>query len=272
VLDVESKGETLRVTVQRNGPGAPNPTGDLPGARPEDSLSQTIDSDGLSTDSGTGLEKKFPELTLAPLSTSMDLERSFGPIYARGLLKRGQSEFAVVGVNRQELQSSIDAALTFGILWLDVCRQAHSAKLVVEGLKLVLPDGCSALARERIANLNQSAAKWELYELEERSEEIKSIEVSDRGNVSTRLLHCAEEESIFSRFAEPIAVVRALMPEAEIGLTSPVEISFRCHGLEFARARLPAKPGEFRSVSEIVFGAAPGSEFSMAQTSRNSSA
>ena len=128
---------------------------------------------------------------MAQLSTSMDLEKSFGPIYSRGLLKRGQSGFAVVGVNRQELQSSIDTALTFGILWLDVCRQARAAKLVVEGLKLVLPAGCSALVRERTASLNPSAAKWELYELEERSEDIKQIEVSDRGNISTRLVHCA---------------------------------------------------------------------------------
>jgi hypothetical protein len=46
----------------------------------------------------------------------MDLERSFGPIYSRRLLKRGQSGFAVLGVNGQEPQASIDAALTFGIL------------------------------------------------------------------------------------------------------------------------------------------------------------
>src|SRR6202040_4125189 len=56
------------------------------------------------------------------LITSADLERSFGPIYARGLLRRGQSSFAVLGVNPHETQSSIDAALTFGILWLDLCR------------------------------------------------------------------------------------------------------------------------------------------------------
>ena len=257
VLDVETKGETLRVTVQRMGQARPTRLEICRERDPRTASAKRSTRMAYQRILERALKRKFPELTLAQLSTSMDLERSFGPIYARGLLKRGQSGFAVVGVNRQELQSSIDAALTFGILWLEVCRQAQAAKLVVEGLKLILPDGCSALARERIANLNQSAAKWELYELEERSEEIKPIEVSDRGNVSTRLVHCSEEESIFSRFAEPIAVIRGLMPEAEVGLTSPVEISFRCHGLEFARARLSAKPGEFRSVPEIVFGAGP---------------
>ena len=59
----------------------------------------------------------------------MDLEHSFGPIYARGLLRQGQSAFAVLGVNGQETQASIDAALTFGILWLDSCRQTQAGKL-----------------------------------------------------------------------------------------------------------------------------------------------
>ena len=70
------------------------------------------------------LERRFSGFTADRLSTSMDLERSFGPVYARGLLHRGQSAFAVLGVNGEETQSSIDAALTFGVLWLDACRVA----------------------------------------------------------------------------------------------------------------------------------------------------
>jgi len=54
-----------------------------------------------------------------------------------------------------------------------------------------------------------------------------------------------------------VALVQTLMPEVEVGVISPAEISFRCHGLEFARSRLSAKPGDFRSVPEIIFGAGP---------------
>jgi hypothetical protein len=204
------------------------------------------------------LRQKFPELTMTQLSTSMDLEKSFGPVYTRGLLRRGVTGFAVLGVNRQELQSSIDAALTFGILWLDVCRETHAGKLVIEGLKLFVPDGCSSLVHERMAHLNFAAAKWQLYELEERGEELKRIEISDRGNVSTRLVRCPDETEILARFAAPVALVEALMPEVEVGVVSPAEVSFRCHGLEFARARLTAKTAGFRSEPEIVFGAGPG--------------
>jgi hypothetical protein len=77
------------------------------------------------------------------------------------VLKRGQSAFAVLGVNRHELQSSVDAALTFGILWLDVCRRANAGKLVIEGLKLFVPEGGAAVVRSRVAHLNCEAAKWQ---------------------------------------------------------------------------------------------------------------
>jgi len=51
-------------------------------------------------------------------------------------LRRGRSGFALLGVNPQETPASIDAALTFGILWLDACRVAQVGKVMVEGLKL----------------------------------------------------------------------------------------------------------------------------------------
>jgi hypothetical protein len=257
VLDVESKGETLRVVVQRLGQTRPTK---LDICRERDRRTASAKRAARSTYLRTlerAMKRTFPDLTLAQLSTSMDLEKSFGPIYARGLLKRGQSAFAVMGVNAQELQSSIDAALTFGILWLDVCRQAHAGKLVIEGLKLFVPVGCSALVRERMVHLNRAAAKWQLYELEERAEEVKQIEFLDRGNISTRLIHCSDELDMQARFAEPIALIRSLMPEAEVGSVSAAEVSFRCHGLEFARARLTAALGKFRSVPEIVFGVGP---------------
>ena len=156
------------------------------------------------------LERRFPGFSVAQLTTSVDLEHSFGPIYARGLLRHGQSAFAVLGVNGQETQGSIDAALTFGILWLDTCRHAQAGKLVVEGLKVFLPVGTATLTRERMAHLNREAAKWELYELDERENALKEMDVSDRGNVRTRLVHCADETGARERFADAIGYVRRL--------------------------------------------------------------
>jgi hypothetical protein len=253
ILDVEAKGEVLRLTVQKTGQARPTHLEICRGGDRRTVSAKRAARASYQRVLERILRRNFPEINLVQLSSSMDLEKSFGPVYARGLVKRGQSAFAVLGVNGQELQSSIDAALTFGILWLEVYRQ-RQAGLVVEGLKLFVPEGCSTIVRERMGRLNSASAKWQLYELDERAEAIKRVEICDRGNIATRLVRCPDEEEVYARFAEPIALVRTVMPEVEIGVLAPAAISFRCFGLEFAQARLSAAPGQFRSVPEIIFG------------------
>jgi hypothetical protein len=262
VLDVEVRNEVLRLAVQRLGQTRPSK---LEICRQRDRRTPTAKRAARlayqRSLQGT-LERRFSAYEASRLTTAVDLEHSFGPIYARGLLRRGQSGFAVLGVNPQETQSSIDAALTFGILWLDVCRTAQAGKMVVEGLKLFLPARTSGLSRERMAHLHADAAKWHLYELENREDVLTEIDVSDRGNVRTRLVHWADGAVAGERFAEAINQVRELMPEAEVAVLSSAEIAFRCHGLEFARARLAHQPGSLRSAGDCVWsgrrGESPG--------------
>jgi len=254
VLEAEVKDEILRLAVQRMGQAKPTK---LEICRERDWRTPTAKRAARVAYQRVlqrVILRRFPGFIVDRLSSSMDLERSFGPVYARGLLHRGQSAFAVLGVNGLETQGSIDAALTFGILWLDACRVAKGGKFAVEGLKLFLPVGASALTRERMAHLNPEAAKWQLYELEERDDNLKELDVMDCGNVATRLVHSTDESSTRTRFAAAVTRVRELMSEAEVATLSPAEIAFRCKGLEFARARLAHEPGSFRSTSEIVFG------------------
>jgi hypothetical protein len=262
VLDVELKHEVLRLVVQQLGQTRP---GKLEICRQRDRrtpIAKRAARAAYRKSLQRTLARHFPLFFASPLITSADLEQSFGPVYARGFLRRGQSGFAVMGVNPQETQNSIDSALTFGILWLDACRLAQAGKMVVEGLKLFVPEGTSALTRERMAHLDPRAAKWQLYELEKRGGDgegqLKEIDVSDRGNVRTRLMHFTNEAVVRERFADPIAQVRALMPEAEMAIISPAEIVFRCHGLEFAKARLTHQVGTLQSTTEIVFGLGAG--------------
>src|SRR5205807_7869006 len=81
------------------------------------------------------LERDLPGWTAEKFSTSMDLERSISPVYTRGLMRKGQTAFAVLGVNPEESQASVDAALTFGLLWLESCREHEAGRSVVEGLR-----------------------------------------------------------------------------------------------------------------------------------------
>ena len=254
VIEAEVKNEVLRLEVQRLGQASPSK---LEICRERDRRTPTAKRATRLTYSRIFqrmLEKKFRGYTVAKLTTAMDLERSFGPIYARGLLRQGQSAFAVLGVNHEETQASVDAALTFGILWLDSCRQDQARKFVVEGLSLFVPPGTSALVRERMAHLHRESAKWRLYEFDEREDRFKEIDVSDRGNIATRLVYWTNERAVRDRFGDSIAYVCSLMGEVEVAIISAAEIGFRCHGLEFARARLMQEQGSFRCTPQIVFG------------------
>jgi hypothetical protein len=254
VLEAEVKNGTLRLAVQRLGQARPSR---LEICRERDRRSPTARRAARAAYEQKlrkTLDKHFPEFKIARLTTGVDLEKSFGPVYTRGLMRRGRTAFALLGVNAQETQSSIDAALTFGILWLDVCRQAQSANVLVEGLKMFVPAGSSALVRERMANLNRDAAKWRLFELDERHDELVEIDCADRGNVATRLVHATDDDAARERFKDPIARVQKILPNCEVAVLSAAEVVFRWRGLEFARARLGGIPGSFRSTEETVFG------------------
>jgi hypothetical protein len=273
VLDAEVRHGTLRLAVQRLGQARPTK---LEICRERDRRSPSarrLARAAYEHKLRRAIERHFPGFGIGRLNSGADLERSFGPIYTRGLIRRGQSAFAVLGVNEQETQASIDATLTFGILWMDLCREktypstrsgqafsertrhaGHPSGLLVEGLMLFVPAGCSSLVRERMANLNRAAAKWRLFEFNERDDSVVEMDCSDRGNMATRLVHATNESAALERFAEPIARVQTVLPNSEVGVLSPAEISFRWRGLEFARARMGAYAVTFRSRQEVVFG------------------
>ena len=66
-----------------------------------------------------------------------------------------------------------------------------------------------------MAHLNRSAAKWMLYEFDERHDEAGEIDFSDCGNVATRLVRCPNFEHAYYRFAGPIASVKEVLPECD---------------------------------------------------------
>ncbi len=203
------------------------------------------------------LRREYPGFRLDRLSSSPDLEHSISPVYTRGLLRAGQTHFAVLGAGADESQASVDAALTFGILWMDLLRQQFAGRAQVEGLKLFLPAGRSEIVRQRAANLDLDAAKWQIYELDERAETLEAFDVHDSGNITTRLTRAVDPKAANERFAVSIARIRKLVPEVEVTIETAAEIVFRLHGLEFARARMTATPGSFRNSESILFGLGP---------------
>ena len=194
------------------------------------------------------------------LRTAMDLEKSFGPAYARGSLVNGQQAWALIAVNQEETQTTIDGVLTVGVLWLAHCRENAGGKRLYRGLRIVLPRGMAALTASRLAWMNPDAAQWELWELDERTEELTQRDAADHGNLATRLLHAPNEAAVRDRFADAIARVMALVPDnsqavVEQRARSAAEMAFLLHGLEFARVRIGYAGHSFNRQQEITFGA-----------------
>ena len=91
------------------------------------------------------------EWTSDGFRTAMDLEKSFGPAYARGSLVHGQQAWAVIAVNAEETQATIDGILTLGVLWLAHCRENAGGRRLYCGLRMIVPRGMATLTASRIA-------------------------------------------------------------------------------------------------------------------------
>src|SRR5271163_3877800 len=188
------------------------------------------------------LSRHFNEYKLEGLRSAMDLEHSFGPAYARGVLVRGQQCWALIGVNAEETQATIDGVLTLGILWLAYCREHFAGKRVCQGLKVLLPAGCGSTTRARMAWLNRELAQWELYEVGAGSDDLVGIDTADQGNLKMRLVHAFNPEAAIERAHEGVAYVMRLLPPGQqsrvtVDPRSANEVGLSLYGLEFARVR-----------------------------------
>jgi hypothetical protein len=202
----------------------------------------------------------FPGWQVEGMRTAMDLEHSFGPAYTRGLLVRGNSAWAVIGVNAEESPATIDGTLTLGILWLTYCREHGDGRRLVEGLKVIVPRGSSFTTQARMTWMNPAIAKWELHELEEGTDLLTSVEVRDLGNLNVRLVHAFDAGRALERMRVGIEHLTGLLPirlreQTEIRARSATETGFLLHGLEYARVRHGAASGSFAMRDEITFGA-----------------
>lgn len=208
------------------------------------------------------LPRAFPGWSAEGFRSSMDLEHSFGPAYARGILARGQAAWAVLGIGPEEPPGAVDGALTLGILWLAYCRERSGGRRVFHGLRLIVPRGCAEVARSRMSWLDPAAAQWELYELDPTSEELSSISIADVGNLEIQLPHAFDPQAGLDRCRVGVDQLRAVLPAellaaTEIRPNSATEVAFSLHGLEYARVRHSLAPGSFARQNEITFGAGP---------------
>ncbi|HEY2859218.1 MAG TPA: hypothetical protein VGJ21_12430, partial [Terracidiphilus sp.] len=206
------------------------------------------------------LSRQFIGHKVDGMRSAMDLEHSFGPAYARGRLLKGTSAEAVIGVGGAESSATIDGILTMGILWLDYCRQHGDARRHFGGLKVIVPAESWRTIAERMAWLNHATADFQLFTLDERTEEFAPVDVRDVGNFESRLVHAFSAQDAIERCRGGIDRVLALVPagaasRVELYPRSATEVGLLLHGLDFARVRRGVAAGSFAQTDEVTFGA-----------------
>jgi hypothetical protein len=260
VVGAEVKNGVLKLEVLRFGQAKPTKL-EICGSRERRApTAKRIARAGFQRLLGRMLEKTSPGWKLESLVSTADLEHSFGPGYVRGLLRRGSSAMAVVGVGEDETQAAVDGMIATAVLWLEHCRERYANRMHVAGARLFVPRGRAEVVRLRLAHLNHALAKWELAEFDAQSETLEELDARDAGNVASRLVQAADRERAMARFAEAIAKVQRILPQVEIEVVSAAELSFRYHGLEFARATMQEVAGSFRTEPVLLFpdSEAPG--------------
>lgn len=121
------------------------------------------------------------------------------------------------------------------------CREREAARGFVEGLKLFVPSGGSGVVHARMHYLNRSGVRLELLEFDERERTFEPRDLSDQGNVATRLVRCPDSSRVQERFASAARRIRATVPECQGVVLSSTELAF-----PFARSGICSSPnGKF---------------------------
>jgi len=260
VVEVQERAQCLRIATRRMGAAKPQTLELVPNSDRRTPTARDAARRSYQRLLERALTRQFIGSKVDGLRSAMDLEHSFGPAYVRGRLLKGTAAEAVIGVSEAESASTVDGVLTLGILWLDHCRQHGDGRRHFGGLKVVVPAGAWRTTAERMAWLSHAAADFQLFTLDERSEELTAVDFRDTGNLDSRLVHAFSASAAIERAQEGVARLMALVPPAareriEVHPTSATDVGLLLHGLEFARVRHGFAAKSFAREDEVTFGA-----------------
>jgi len=181
------------------------------------------------------LAEQFPDETLESLTVAPDLEHSLSGNYARGILKRGSAEIAVLAVPDGESADTADNTLTFALLWLARARNA-SRRGTVTALRLILPKGASRVVAHRLAALDPKLP-IELHERDSSREIVERVDPRIAANLDSWLVAHRDSEALLSQARPAVGAILAMAPQAitlqPVTRDKTVWLHFR--GLPFAR-------------------------------------
>jgi hypothetical protein len=210
------------------------------------------------------LAEQFPDETVESLAISPDLEYSLSGNYARGLLRRGSTRTAILGVpDGQSLEGTADS-LTYGLLWLDRAQQL-ARRGAISALRLIVPKKVVLPIAHRMAAVD-SSIPLELFEYDSTRETLERVDPNSLGNISTFLVHPREADALLDR-SRPVleSIIASVGHEITLHPAVPSrEVFLRFRGLSFARwedgrvffgandPRQELTPGSTRALAQLL--------------------
>jgi hypothetical protein len=128
------------------------------------------------------LRRQYPDWRIEELSSDPDLHHTLSSIYPRALLRKGTSALAAISAPPEAVAP--EAALSFGLIWLDYLRERES-RLNVQGLVLLAPAGREAELCHRVRHLDPARATYTVMVYERDFEQV--VDPADYTNLTTRL-------------------------------------------------------------------------------------
>jgi len=180
------------------------------------------------------LRAQFPDEEIETIGNAADLEHSLSGRYTRALMRAGSDHWAVLAAGAGEPAATIDAMMSFGLLWME-----HSRDRVrngrIAGLRLFFPIGAGKILAHRAGAID-SRYGVELYEINRALGRARLLRRENAGNVLTRLVPRRETEMLLEIAEREIKSVRDLAPE-EISaslISGTRDVALRFRGAKFA--------------------------------------
>ncbi len=187
------------------------------------------------------LARNYPGWKLEWVSHHSDREFSLSTWYTRGLLRRGQTAWAVMGLNEGETLAATDSMLAFGLIWLEWVRN-HAKHVIVPGLRLFMPK--EAVERNRLRARWLQAAKLELFEWRPGEANPRQVNIDNGTEPEVRLVGRRKGQLLLNRHHEWLREILedlfdriCLVPESNGNA-----LSIRVAGLEIARVEGDLSP------------------------------
>lgn len=176
------------------------------------------------------LSRQSPGWDLGSLSASMDLQRSFSPLFPRARLTRGQHQIAAVACPDPLHES---AFLTFALLWFAHLASRPAGRISSTALHLFLPEGTGTLTAHRLRWLLGRELRVKLFLFNDHGS-AGEVDPDDLGNLDTAVKSRFQPPDLDAEARELLAAL-ALRPDVGICPELSGALSIRFRGMEFAR-------------------------------------